>query len=53
MCGVIAVAALKHQKLKAGTLNRINLGLARIRHRGPDSQGSWLSDDGRIGSITT
>lgn len=34
----------------AGSLqNQINNSLDTIKHRGPDSHGSWISDDHRVG----
>ena len=34
----------------AGSLeDQINNSLEIIKHRGPDSHGDWISDDGRVG----
>jgi len=50
MCGLIAILALRQSKLKANTVNRIDMSLAQIKHRGPDSQGTWISPNGQIGT---
>lgn len=49
MCGLIALVALQQQKLSAATIDSIDNSLEQIKHRGPDSQGKWISPSGRIG----
>ena len=55
MCGITCIVALdqKHNRatseVKNGISQRLNKGLELIRHRGPDSSGEWISDDGRVG----
>lgn len=49
MCGLIAVVALRQPKLKVNTSQRVDEGLAEIKHRGPDSQGNWISPNCRVG----
>ena len=51
MCGLIALVALQNPRLKVDTLNRLDQGLEQIKHRGPDSQGKWISPTGRIGPL--
>ena len=55
MCGSIAIVALdqhgpyKTPRSREDISRRLNNGLHEIRHRGPDSQGQWISPDGRVG----
>lgn len=51
MCGLIALVALQQQKLRATTIDSIDHSLERIKHRGPDSQGKWISPSSRIGPL--
>ena len=57
MCGIGAIVALERDGYKAGirdkkeTAARLNRGLEQIKHRGPDSQGQWISHDGRVGPL--
>ena len=52
MCGLIAIVALGQSLLKSDASCQIDKGLAQIKHRGPDSQGKWISPSGRIGPLT-
>ena len=55
MCGSVAIVALEqHGRLKKARSRkdisrRLDDGLGKIRHRGPDSQGQWISHDDRVG----
>ena len=51
MCGLIALVALRQSRLRLDTLNRLDEALEQIKHRGPDSQGKWISPTGRIGPL--
>jgi asparagine synthase (glutamine-hydrolysing) len=46
MCGICGVVRLKASPVEAELVESMALSL---RHRGPDDQGIWLSDDGRVG----
>lgn len=45
MCGIVGVASVRHQ------VDRALLERQRdtMLHRGPDSEGLWISEDGRVG----
>lgn len=48
MCGIFGV--IPPQPLSIDFLhNQVNLGLDRIRHRGPDGTGQWASNNGSVG----
>lgn len=53
MCGSIAIVALEQHRNKTRSRTeisqRLENGLAQIKHRGPDSQGQWVSHDDRVG----
>ncbi len=46
MCGIFGFLSTAAPPDGRGDLQR---GLQRIRHRGPDGSGQWLSSDGRVG----
>ena len=47
MCGIFGLLATSQQPTEQ--LNsEVTYGLERIRHRGPDGSGKWVSDDGRV-----
>jgi asparagine synthase (glutamine-hydrolysing) len=46
MCGIAGVAAAGRLRVEPDMLQRMTEALA---HRGPDGEGCWLSDDGRVG----
>ena len=48
MCGLIAIIRTKRSSQSLMN-NLVKSGLDRIRHRGPDGEGIWLSADGKIG----
>ncbi|KAK4500902.1 hypothetical protein PRZ48_009094 [Zasmidium cellare] len=52
MCGLTAVVQLgdhPESKPKTDVEREIDNSLERVKHRGPDAQGRWISDDGRVG----
>lgn len=55
MCGISCVVALgectrrPNEEDKKDTEGRLSKSLEQIRHRGPDSTGTWISQDGRVG----
>jgi asparagine synthase (glutamine-hydrolysing) len=57
MCGVSVIIALdlhgrRHAaRDKAETSERLTSSLEKIKHRGPDSQGQWISRDGRVSPL--
>lgn len=56
MCGISCVVVRDeghpgaHPKDKKQAIARLEESLEYIRHRGPDSTGTWISDNGRIGT---
>ena len=54
MCGISCVVALNErtrrvtQQDKDGLAKRMDASFEKIRHRGPDSTGKWISEDGRV-----
>lgn len=56
MCGCVAIVALNQQgrsfstKSTSDLSSRLENALQTIQHRGPDSQGQWISPDGRVGT---
>lgn len=54
MCGITCIVALNersrrvNQKDKDVISKRLNDSFDKIRHRGPDSTGQWISEDGRV-----
>ena len=52
MCGLTAVVQLgdhPESKPKTDVEREIDNSLERVKHRGPDAQGRWISRDGRVG----
>src|SRR5215813_10379274 len=45
MCGVVAIFS-RRKPIEPGALRRAT---ARLRHRGPDGEGLWISPDGLMG----
>ena len=56
MCGISCIVALDERAGCAGEQDgegiedRLGKSLEQIRHRGPDSTGTWVSDDERVGT---
>jgi asparagine synthase (glutamine-hydrolysing) len=56
MCGISCIVALGerarrlNEQDKRNIEGRLNNSLEQIRHRGPDSTGTWISQDGRVGT---
>lgn len=56
MCGCAVIVALEHtgRPFAAKSIHdlssRLDGALLAIKHRGPDSQGQWISPDGRVGN---
>jgi asparagine synthase (glutamine-hydrolysing) len=48
MCGIFGSLSLGPRDV-ALTSSDLDVGLARIRHRGPDGTGKWLSQNGQVG----
>src|SRR4051812_33788343 len=48
MCGVFGFVAAAPRSIDAA-MSTLDIGMARIRHRGPDGSGHWVSEDGRVG----
>ncbi|KAK6371542.1 hypothetical protein LTS17_008793 [Exophiala oligosperma] len=54
MCGISCIVALHeatrlaHQRDKKSIEDKLRKSLEQIRHRGPDSTGTWISEDGRV-----
>lgn len=54
MCGISCVVAVDEHARKVnrqdknGVLKRLDASFEKIRHRGPDSTGKWISEDGRV-----
>ena len=61
MCGICCAVRLPSEsKSNSRQVNGYNgddletglkAGLERIAHRGPDAQGHWVSEDGRVGMV--
>jgi len=55
MCGISCLVALEERTRRANEQDKEKIkerlceSLEQIRHRGPDSTGTWISDDGRVG----
>jgi asparagine synthase (glutamine-hydrolysing) len=54
MCGISCVVTLRgHQPLckdRTALGKTVEESLDTIKHRGPDSNGQWINDNGRIGT---
>ena len=48
MCGIFAIVK-KNSGSEAGLSQAVEAGLDRIRHRGPDGDGVWVSPDRLVG----
>ena len=48
MCGIFGFFMPGARSIRSSAAD-LDLGLARISHRGPDGSGTWVSDDGRVG----
>lgn len=48
MCGIFGLLA-DHPRAVEQSSGDLETGLTRIRHRGPDGTGKWVSDNGQIG----
>lgn len=57
MCGISCAVTLRgHQPLcgdRAKLAKTVDQSLDTIKHRGPDSNGQWISDNGRVGTQDT
>lgn len=53
MCGITVAVALRGTSFaeKEDISGHLKESLARIAHRGPDAQGVWISEDGRLGEL--
>lgn len=53
MCGISCAVTLRGYKPSYGdhiSLSKaVNESLDAIKHRGPDSNGQWISENGRVG----
>jgi asparagine synthase (glutamine-hydrolysing) len=47
MCGIFGLVADRFRGIEQ-SLTDLDVGLARIGHRGPDGAGKWVSDNGRV-----
>jgi asparagine synthase (glutamine-hydrolysing) len=58
MCGITCAVALRGHGPLANSKERGDLektleeSLDTIKHRGPDANGHWISDDCRVGRLT-
>lgn len=48
MCGVFGVLA-RSDRVREVVVTDLNVGMERIRHRGPDGAGQWVSRNGQVG----
>ena len=57
MCGISCVISLNkcreglNQEVKDDLSKRLEASLDKIRHRGPDNSGKWISHDNRVGTF--
>jgi asparagine synthase (glutamine-hydrolysing) len=49
LCGIAAVLAYKGRTLKCDLASRVSSLNCAQRFRGPDGEGMWVSEDGRVG----
>ena len=48
MCGIFGFCTIGPRPREL-LLSELDIGLERIRHRGPDGSGRWMAQDGRVG----
>ena len=48
MCGIFGFVA-DHPRAVDFSSSELDTGLTRIRHRGPDGTGTWVSPNGQVG----
>jgi asparagine synthase (glutamine-hydrolysing) len=48
MCGIVAILALSGAAGEGVPADALERAVARLHHRGPDGQGIWLADHGRV-----
>lgn len=48
MCGIFGFVATNKREVML-SIHDLDRGMERIRHRGPDGSGKWVSPDGRVG----
>ncbi len=48
MCGIFGFCTIGPRP-RGLLLSELDIGLERIRHRGPDGSGRWMAQDGRVG----
>jgi asparagine synthase (glutamine-hydrolysing) len=48
MCGIFGFLLDSSRQFELST-ESLDVGLARIRHRGPDGTGKWVSRNGQVG----
>ena len=42
-----------NEHARAALFTELTASMKQIRHRGPDSEGQWISDDNRVGTLTS
>jgi glutamine phosphoribosylpyrophosphate amidotransferase len=47
MCGIFGLLADRSRAIEQSSVD-LDIGLTRIRHRGPDGTGKWVSDTGQV-----
>ena len=63
MCGISVIVALEghlggkdvhgaNDDIRSKISKELDRSLAMIAHRGPDSQGKWISEDNRVGKLS-
>jgi len=48
MCGIFGLFSTEPREVQSASSD-LDIGLARIRHRGPDGTGKWVSQNGQVG----
>lgn len=48
MCGIFGFLSIEHRELGVSASD-LDIGLNRIRHRGPDGTGKWVAQNGQVG----